>query len=104
MLATAVRYFVKTHGIFIYTWYIMVTCFFHFCMQADMYSMYGVDWDGPLPLEENDPDTVSIPAISLDLSDDVEQLLVSQVNPLAFSHEFGIDLYLECLRFLSSRL
>ena len=90
--------------LYIHGKYIMVTSCFHFCMQTDMYSMYGVDWDEPLPLEENDPDTVSIPAISLDLSNDVEQLLVSQVNPLAFSHEFGIDLYLECLQFLSSRL
>lgn len=69
-----------------------------------MYSMYGVDWDGPLSLDENDPDTVGVPANSLELSDDVEQLLISQVNPLAFSHEFGIDLYLECLHFVSSRL
>ena len=54
------------------------------CVQADTYSMYGVDWEGPLPLEENDPDTVGILAISLDLSN---------VILVPLWHEFGIHLY-----------
>lgn len=64
--------------------------------------MYGIDWDGPLPLDEND--SVCVLSTTLPLSDsDVEQL-TSLVNPLAFSDNFGVNLYLKCLQFIASRL
>ena len=40
-------------------------------MEVD-FSTFGIDWDGPVPDEE---DTVVIPEVSLDLTDDQRQTL-----------------------------
>lgn len=65
-------------------------------------NLYGVDWDGPLPMD--DGDSVVVPTTSVPLCEDDMQQLASQINPLAVSYDFGIDLYLECLQFIHSRL
>ena len=65
-------------------------------------NLYGVDWDGPLPMD--DGDSVVVPTTSVPLCEDNMQQLASQINPLAVSYDFGIDLYLECLQLIHSRL
>ena len=65
-------------------------------------NLYGVDWDGPLPLDEDN--AVIVPSTLAPLPEEEMEQLTSQVNPLAISNEFGIDLYLECLQFIQSKL
>ena len=60
-----------------------------------------MDWDGPIV--SDDDTTVVVPTTNCPLSDDSMQELSSQVNPLAFSDDLGIDLYVKCVRFISSR-
>ena len=74
--------------------------FVFMCVQAR--NLYGVDWDGPLPL--NEEDAVIVPNTLTLLSDEDMQQLASQIDPLAVSYDFGIDLYLECLQFVVSKL
>ena len=57
-----------------------------------------MDWDGPLV--SDDDSAVVVPTTNSPLSDDMEAL-TSQVNPLAFSDDLGIDLYVQCVHFVS---
>lgn len=59
-------------------------------------NQYGVDWDGPLV--SDDDNAVVVPTTNSPLSEyDMEQL-ASTINPLAFSDELGIDLYIQTVR------
>ena len=61
-----------------------------------------MDWDGPLPVD--DDSTVFVPDTLMPLSTtDIEEL-VSLVNPLANSEQFGIDLYVQSVQFVLSRI
>ena len=65
----------------------------------ELSSTYGVDWDGPLPLQSG----VTVPSPEPSLLA-VDQALRSHINPLAFSDQLGIDLYVECVQFVTSRM
>lgn len=60
--------------------------------------MYGLDWDGPLPVD--DPDHVTVPetVCPLDHQDYLE--LCETVEVLSPSDNYGINLYLDTLDFV----
>ena len=61
--------------------------------------MYGVDWDGP-PSTEDDEQQVTVPSITCPLTDDDLHRMQESINPLAFSSNFGIDLFATTLDFV----
>ena len=64
---------------------------------------FGIDWNGPIPYV-NDDDTVRVSEIFRPLQDmDVEELKQT-VNPLAQSANYGVDLYLNTLSFIQTKL
>ena len=61
-----------------------------------------MDWDGPLP--GDDESAVVVPSMSTQLSSETMEELVSLINPLAFSDDLGIDLYVRTVHFVFSRI
>lgn len=61
---------------------------------------YGIDWDGPLPIEETEG-TVEVPHVLCPLNSLVEEEIRRQINPLRESRCYGIDIYLEACSFVS---
>ncbi|XP_019863445.1 PREDICTED: uncharacterized protein LOC109592455 [Amphimedon queenslandica] len=71
-------------------------------------SQYGFDWDGPIG--NHSPDevvVVDVPEIHFSPQEVLCHILEMNVNPVAESDEYGIDLYVKCkmivLDFLSNR-
>ena len=61
---------------------------------------YGVDYGGPLPEQEED-ETVVVPSIHHPLTGFQFYDLCSSINPLMYSSNFGIDIYLCVLDFVT---
>ena len=59
--------------------------------------LYGVDPEGPVPLEEHG--AVEVNDIQSPFSSDVLQQLKSTINPLRESQAFGVDIYMDALHF-----
>lgn len=70
--------------------------------------MYGVDWDGPLPLELNamnrSTNNVRVPQTQCVLSPTQEQQLRSDIDPLQQSENFGIDIYINTVLYVQNLL
>ena len=60
--------------------------------------MYGVDWDGPLPTDEN---IVEVPDTPCPLSHESYAVLTNEVNPLDETTVHGMDLYERTLAFVT---
>lgn len=54
---------------------------------------YGIDWDGPLVLEEDDAEQVTVPESTCPLTEEEYRILEDTVSPLAESQTYGLDLY-----------
>ena len=64
---------------------------------------YGIDWDGPLVEEEGDADQITVPESDFVLSeDDYEKL--QEVQPLANSQNYGIDLFNAAVSYVEDNL
>ncbi|KAI8478385.1 hypothetical protein Bbelb_438850 [Branchiostoma belcheri] len=55
-------------------------------------NMYGVDWDGPTPLQDLEEDGIVVPQICCRLSEEQLASLRTAVNPVSASDCFGADL------------
>ena len=64
--------------------------------------MYGVDWEGPLSLDD-DEDAVVIPECVCPLTDVQFDELCTVVSPLSSSTNYGIDLYQSVLEFVAAQ-
>lgn len=62
---------------------------------------YGIDWDGPLPDENDDYAQVEVPETRNPLSEDNFHELVQTIDPLSASESYGADIYLSVVSFLS---
>ena len=62
--------------------------------------IWHIDYEGPLPEVEEDGD-VSVPTISASITEDEFEDLCLMIDPMARSHNFGIDIYLEVLHYVS---
>ena len=68
-------------------------------MQEDL-AAYGIDYDGPLPLESNESSNVTVPVTNIPCSQQRHQQLVELINPFRLSDNYGIDILLDVLAFL----
>ena len=64
---------------------------------------FGVDWDGPVPLEDTS-DTLCVPDTPNPLSSADMEELQALVAPLDPSVYYGIDLYERTLLFVSQKI
>lgn len=68
--------------------------------------MFGIDWDGPLPIEYINGETaeqegvIEIPMESVPISAEQFHQLELEVNPSGPSATYGIDLYMRTVEFL----
>ena len=60
---------------------------------------YGIDVEGPIPLDEDD---VVVPEVSFHLNGEDFVRLQQVVDPLDTSEDYGIDLYQQTLEFTRS--
>ena len=82
------------------------------CMPwQDEREYYGIDWDGPIPQEEDDDNLncdgngmIVVPQIESPLDELCLDELNDEVPPLADTTNYGIDLYEKTLDFVSSKL
>ena len=66
--------------------------------------MYGIDWDGPLPDDIRTDNIVGVPSVFNPLTDEHYGELCSEIQPLAASNDYGIDLFQTCLSFVYDKL
>ena len=62
--------------------------------------MYGIDWDGPVTGHSNEAVTHKT---SCPYTTDMDEL-TAQVSPLAESENYGVDIYLDTLAFVMSKV
>ena len=65
---------------------------------------HGIDWDGPLPQEENDADQVDVPPCDSPLTEEQYRQLQANISPLAESSNYGINLVLDSLTFIENNI
>lgn len=72
-------------------------------IQIDLNQAHlGVDWDGPIPVGDANIVLVEPPGSPLS-GPDFQQLLTT-INPLDSSNNYGMDLYIETVDFILARL
>ena len=67
---------------------------------SDVTDLYGIDPDGPEPIDNDG--TVVVPSLNYQLEPEDYQQLTVTINPLSPSSNFGIDLYEEVVEFIDS--
>ena len=73
------------------------------CMWQAQPRLSGIDWDGPLPFDSSS-NVVDVDPPDVPLSDADYEELVTTLNPLEPSAEYGLDLYCETLHFVLSNV
>ena len=63
---------------------------------------YGIDWDGPIVVEEEDADQVIVPECGTLLTEEDYATLQEEVQPLADSQNYGIDLFHAAVSFVQN--
>ena len=81
----------------------------HATIEETNYSMYGVDFEDPLPSQMYDGETfdeiaIEVPPVASPLNDNQLNLLSSTVNPLASSSSYGLDIYLNTVQIVNDLL
>lgn len=64
--------------------------------------MYGVDWEGPMDVEETVQ--VDVPVTRPPLTATDYEILRAEINPLRNTTQHGIDIYQEVLFFVINRI
>lgn len=70
-------------------------CFGYCCVQEEQEN-YGIDWEGPVGV---DVDTVEVPETAIPVGGSLSE--IENIDPLASSDEYGVDLYLKVLDIFS---
>ena len=70
--------------------------------MQDSIDEFGIDWSGPVPLQQ--VDSVDIPTFESPLSQQETTALQAQINPLAQSDMLGVDLYLAVREFIHAAM
>ena len=68
----------------------------------DDITLYGIDWNGPIPTTEDDQVEVASTDIPLQEQDYIQ--LQSTISPLTESECQGVDLYIQTLEFVQQKL
>lgn len=67
--------------------------------------MFGIDWNGPLPVEESmDDEGVTVPDTQCPLSSSDFAELQRIIDPLGCSNNHGADIFIETLSFVAQSL
>ena len=76
-----------------------------------MEQSYGIDWDGPKPVEHSDGEsadgeisTIEIPCTLNPICYENHILLKTTINLLSDSEMHGVDIYLETLYFIEDKV
>ena len=72
-----------------------------FCLQDQAW--YGVDWNGPLPIEPGDS-VVDVTPPEVALHPRVFDELCNEIDPLTECGDYGVQLYVNCVCFVESRI
>ena len=72
------------------------------CLTLQLATL-GIDWDGPLATDRDENTVVVDPPLQPLSASDFQELCQS-INPLEPSSNYGMDLYLECMSFVLTRL
>ena len=64
--------------------------------------MYGVDWEGPMPVDA--AVQVDVPATQSPLTAIDYEMLRAEIDPLRNTTQYGIDIYEEVLSFVISKV
>ena len=64
---------------------------------------YGVDWNGPLPTEPGDS-VVNVVPPEVPLDPTVFNELLHEIDPLTQCGDYGVQLYVNCVSFIESRI
>ena len=65
--------------------------------------MYGIDWNGPLP-DEEEVEIVDVPGIWKPLLEHDNNELSRTIPPLQDSESFGTDVYINVVSFVCQKL
>lgn len=66
------------------------------------FNLLAIDWDGPITTEANE--SVDIPLTERPISAEDFHDLTQLINPMTYSTEHGIDVYLQCVDFVCTRM
>lgn len=61
---------------------------------------YGIDDDGPVPLEANSDEPIEVPLTEISLAQNLQRQLQLTIDPLRDSDCHGVDIYLAVVDFL----
>ena len=67
------------------------------------FNLHAIDWDGPIPYDHQ-PESVDVPATERPMCDEDFEDLAELIDPLSHSNNHAIDIYLQCLSFVQSRM
>ncbi len=73
---------------------------FDFYIQEDS-RLYGIDWDGPIPYNENE---ITVPQTFCPLNERNVQELMDTILPSAPCSDYGIDLYTSTVSFILQKI
>lgn len=81
----------------------------HITLQETNLSMYGIDFDGPLPSQiyngrNFNEITIEVPPVASPINDNQLSMLRSTVDPLASSSSYGVDIYLNTVQMVNDLL
>ena len=72
------------------------------CTSNNTFCLF-IDWDGPIPYDHQ-PESVDVPATERPICDEDFEDLAELIDPLSHSNSHAIDIYLQCLSFVQSRM
>lgn len=67
--------------------------------------MYGIDWEGPMA-DDHDmvAESITVPETTNPLTEEQSQELLANIDPLKQCDNYGINIYLETLEFVHTKL
>ena len=75
----------------------------HYFLDIQDNNLHAIDWDGLIPYE-NQSESVEVPTIECPISNEDYEEMVETIVPLSQSDEHAIDIYLQCISFVQSRM
>lgn len=71
----------------------MLIIVYHPYLKQEEAILYGIDWDGPLSVED-DEGSVTVPVVPCPIDEQFLENMYGRINPLAHSLNYGVDLFL----------
>ena len=81
--------------------YIHCICIYY-CNICRILTTMGIDWNGPLSVEEESDESVVVPECECPLNDAQLDELATHVSPLTSSGNYGVDLFQQVIQFVTT--